>query len=154
MKHYVMGFAFTPNMQRVLLIKKKRPDWQAGKWNGIGGHIEPGESPKDAMMREFTEECGLRIPNRHWTHTLTIVSDVSTLFVFKTTCDLRGAYIAEDQEVNDFSVWKLPDNAIDNLLWMVPMQLGVIGWPVFMYERQPFFWHHGKFPAYHKECKP
>ena len=36
---YVMGLIFDTT-DRVLLIKKKRPTHQVGKWNGLGGKVE------------------------------------------------------------------------------------------------------------------
>jgi 8-oxo-dGTP diphosphatase len=45
---------------RVLLIHKKR-GLGAGKINGPGGRIEPGESPCDAAVREVHEELGVRV---------------------------------------------------------------------------------------------
>lgn len=65
MKHYVLGFAFDSD-SRVALIKKARPDWQAGRWNGIGGKVEEGETSKEAMAREFAEETGVLIEYPHW----------------------------------------------------------------------------------------
>lgn len=64
MKNYVVGFAFNDN--HVLLIEKKRPSWQKGSYNGIGGHIEEGETPKAAMVREFEEECGIASMEKDW----------------------------------------------------------------------------------------
>ncbi|MBI3299692.1 MAG: 8-oxo-dGTP diphosphatase [Elusimicrobia bacterium] len=43
---------------RVLLIKKKR-GMGAGKWNGPGGKLEPGESAAAAAGRETREETGV-----------------------------------------------------------------------------------------------
>lgn len=63
MKRYVLGFAFN-NSGHVLLIRKQKPDWQRGKWNGVGGSVEFGESIFDAMAREFNEETGLE--NDEW----------------------------------------------------------------------------------------
>jgi len=54
---YVAGFAVDYHNQTVALVRKARPAWQAGKLNGVGGHIEDGEEPLAAMRREFLEEA-------------------------------------------------------------------------------------------------
>ncbi len=59
MERYVVGFAFNENADSVLLVKKRRPRWMEGLLNGIGGRIEKGEKPLDAMNRECKEETGL-----------------------------------------------------------------------------------------------
>lgn len=55
MKRYVLGFCIDANLD-VLLIRKDRPEWQRGRLNGLGGHVEEGEAPSQAMQREFREE--------------------------------------------------------------------------------------------------
>lgn len=40
---------------------KKQDDINQGKWIGIGGKLEEGESPFECVMREFYEETGLHI---------------------------------------------------------------------------------------------
>lgn len=40
---------------------KKQNDMHAGKWNGLGGKFEPGESPEECVIREVCEESGLSI---------------------------------------------------------------------------------------------
>ena len=40
---------------------KKKNDMNHDKWLGIGGHIEPGETPMQCMLREAMEETGLRL---------------------------------------------------------------------------------------------
>lgn len=40
---------------------KKRNDMHAGKWNGLGGKLESGETPEECAIREVREESGLRI---------------------------------------------------------------------------------------------
>jgi len=66
MTDYVLGFAFNESMKQVVLVKKNRPDWQAGKYNGIGGKIEEGECATDAMVREFKEETNVYIKHVEW----------------------------------------------------------------------------------------
>lgn len=46
---------------KLLLQHKKLGKFGAGKWNGPGGKIEPGESPREAVIREVQEETGLVI---------------------------------------------------------------------------------------------
>lgn len=81
MKHYVLGFAFNHENQ-VLLIKKAKPDWQRGKWNGVGGSVESHETPLQAMIRECDEEAGLH---------LTAWSKIATL----TGMDTRKPWIMD-----------------------------------------------------------
>ena len=61
MTDYVVGFLFSEDRRRVALIRKTRPEWQAGLLNGIGGKVEQGEFPRQAMRREFLEEAGCDI---------------------------------------------------------------------------------------------
>ena len=42
---------------------KKKNDFHEGKWNGLGGKFEPGESPEECVIREVKEESGLLIKN-------------------------------------------------------------------------------------------
>jgi 8-oxo-dGTP diphosphatase len=42
---------------------KKENDMHEGKWNGLGGKFEAGESPEDCVIREILEESGLMIAN-------------------------------------------------------------------------------------------
>ena len=85
MQSYVAGFLFDVQGSHVALIEKQRPNWQKGQLTGIGGHIEKhtaecifhnpppcdiqnfepcncsGETPDQAMRREFKEETGVDI---------------------------------------------------------------------------------------------
>ena len=42
---------------------KKENDFHHGKWNGLGGKFEPGESPEECAIREIKEESGLSVKN-------------------------------------------------------------------------------------------
>jgi 8-oxo-dGTP diphosphatase len=42
---------------------KKANDIHRGKWVGLGGKFEPGESPEECVIREVYEESGLTVIN-------------------------------------------------------------------------------------------
>lgn len=46
---------------KILLLhrNKKENDMHAGKYNGLGGKFEPGETPENCARREILEESGL-----------------------------------------------------------------------------------------------
>lgn len=45
---------------KILLINREFPVWM-GVWNGVGGKLEEGESPRESIIREVYEETGLLI---------------------------------------------------------------------------------------------
>lgn len=50
------------NDQTLMLHRvKKKNDMHEGKWNGLGGKVENGESPEECAIREIKEESGLTV---------------------------------------------------------------------------------------------
>ena len=49
--------------EKVLMLyrNKKEKDVHEGKWNGLGGKVEVGETPLQCVIREVYEESGLRL---------------------------------------------------------------------------------------------
>jgi 8-oxo-dGTP diphosphatase len=47
--------------ERFLLIRRAEGILAAGAWCFVGGGVEPGEDPHDAVIREFHEEVGGRV---------------------------------------------------------------------------------------------
>ena len=54
---------YTENNGRWLMMHrvKKSEDENAGKWIGLGGHLQDGESPEECVRREVREEAGLEL---------------------------------------------------------------------------------------------
>ncbi len=46
---------------RVLMTQRPAKTHLAGKWEFPGGKVEKGEDPKDTVVRECLEECGIQI---------------------------------------------------------------------------------------------
>jgi 8-oxo-dGTP diphosphatase len=45
-----------------MVYRNKKPnDIHQGKWNGLGGKFEAGESPEECVIREVREETGFHI---------------------------------------------------------------------------------------------
>ncbi len=47
----------------LILRRGATAPWKPGTWNLPGGHVDPGETPYQAAIRECDEEAGLRVSN-------------------------------------------------------------------------------------------
>jgi len=56
-----LGYVLSPDRERVLLIHRnaREHDQHLGKYNGLGGKIEPDEDVVTGMRREIFEEAGI-----------------------------------------------------------------------------------------------
>lgn len=124
---YVAGFAFNQAKTDVLLIRKNRPDWQAGKWNAIGGHIEPGESPRNAMRREFREESGLEVYS--WNDLCALRGEGFVVhFFYAENVDIRDSCSMTDELVAAFPVGAVTCFSyptLPNVPWLLAMALSL-----------------------------
>lgn len=59
----------------MLYRNKKKDDPNEGKWIGVGGKFEPGETPDECMLREVREETGLTPASYHFCGVIHFVSD-------------------------------------------------------------------------------
>ncbi len=117
MNAYVVGFL--RENDKILLIKKNRPAWQAGKLNGIGGHIEVGETPNEAMVREFAEEAGLKILD--WFKSAVMLGQDWIVHVFYAYGPVHQAMSVTSENVLVVRIDRLPANVLPNLRWLIPL---------------------------------
>lgn len=119
---YVLALLLTPDRGHVVLARKTRPAWQAGRVNALGGKLLPGETPAAAARREVREEAGVDIAD--WEEVLVWDDPVYRMHVMRAEHELAAmARTAEDQEVFLAPVAALPENVIDNLRWIIPLAL-------------------------------
>jgi 8-oxo-dGTP diphosphatase len=148
---YVVGLLFNERNYDVVLINKLHPEWQKGKYNGVGGKIErknqnhtcydiicdvsgfdpcccPYESPFEAMRREFCEEAGLDIET--WKE-FAILKDGYNfeLHCFYTYMDFETFYTAVTKTDEHIKFCTQEDldwlPLITNLRWMIPMAMSM-----------------------------
>ncbi|MFW5713535.1 MAG: GNAT family N-acetyltransferase [Brevefilum sp.] len=65
-----LTLCFLLHNEDVLLLHRRFPPNQ-GLWNGVGGHILPGETPREAVIREVAEETGFQITDPEFAGLLT-----------------------------------------------------------------------------------
>ena len=75
MKNTTLCYVEQDGKYLMLLRNKKKQDENAGKWIGVGGKFEEGESPQDCLLREVQEETGLRLTQYRFRGIVTFVSD-------------------------------------------------------------------------------
>lgn len=123
MNNMVCGMLITADLKRVALILKNRPGWQKGRLNGIGGHIESGETPMMAMIREFREETGVEI--KRWTHFCSLAGHDWNVewyksfgyYDLKSTTDEKVQWHTVEYVVSQNSI------VIPNVRWLLLMAL-------------------------------
>ena len=56
-----LGYVLSPDRQRVLMVHRnaRADDQHLGKYNGLGGKLEPDEDVLACMRREIREEAGI-----------------------------------------------------------------------------------------------
>lgn len=125
MLNYVAGFLFSQDLTHVVLLEKQSPAWQKGLFNGVGGKIEEGESPVQAMVRECEEETGVSISENNWTCYAHLTKpNYFELDVFFAISDLTfSAKTTEKEHVHILKLDDIPNNIIPNLKWLIPMAL-------------------------------
>ena len=122
---YVCGFAFDSVFKdRVVLIQKNRPEWQAGKLNGVGGKIEEFDlHPLNAMIREFKEETGVDITD--WNIFCEYESKDFIVYFFVTFTELMyDVKSITDEQIKILSINDTYfSDTLPNLKWLIPLAL-------------------------------
>lgn len=91
MKTMMLSLLFLRRDNEVLLAMKKR-GFGTGRWNGVGGKIDPDETVEQAMIRECQEEIG--VTPTHYSQVGTILFD--EYFKDEPTLMNVSIYIADE----------------------------------------------------------
>ncbi len=96
---------------------KKENDYHHGKWNGLGGKFEPGESPEECAVREVKEESGLNAKSIKMKGFITfpIFDGIEDWYVFLFVID---DYDGEKIDSNEGNLEWIPNEELINInLW-------------------------------------
>lgn len=96
---------------------KKEQDENAGKWVGVGGKLEPGESPDACLVREVKEETGFTLHGWRFRGVVSFLSDIyeaEQMFLFTSDafsgvlheCDEGELAWVEKEKVPGLPLWE------------------------------------------------
>ena len=116
MKDTTLCYIEKDNKYLMLNRSNKKNDGSQGKWMGIGGHFEEGESPYDCVVREAMEETGLTLISPQYRAIVTFNSDkYETEQMHLFTCkDFTGNLVESDEgslkwidkeKLSDLNMW-------------------------------------------------
>jgi len=120
----------------VFLVKKnpRRANmaWQRDLWNGVGGGVNPGESPYDASKREWREETTIE-PNHFQGWRCFAVETGRNYQLYCFRADVAANFLSTDtwpkyNDANEMMAWlNMADmdkhHVLGNLRWMLPLAL-------------------------------
>lgn len=127
---FVLGFLFNIDCTKVILIRKEKPYWQKGFYNGVGGKVQEGELPIEAMRREFREETGVDI--FYWKYFGYIYDFDNKISLFTSLCQTDSfVEIFVSNKTEELVAEIFLDNIktipiVYNLHWLIPMAREII----------------------------
>jgi mutator protein MutT len=116
---------FLKKGNQVLLAMKKR-GFGEGKWNGVGGKLEPGETIEQALIRECQEEIDVT-PTNYWpVAELDFTQDATTdpwhMYGYVYLCDAWDGKPRETEEMAPrwYDIDSIPYEAMwdDDKYWL------------------------------------
>lgn len=104
------------NQYLMLHRTKKANDVNHGKWIGIGGKFEHGESPMECLEREVKEEASQNLKSAVFRGIVTFIyADLEPMYIFLYTGQLENNEVGQTKE-GDLA-WVDKDKIFDLTLW-------------------------------------
>ena len=91
---------------KILLTQRRAQDSLGGYWEFPGGKVEKGEDPRQAVVRECREECGIEVEVEEIFEVLFLSGSERDLLLLFYRCRWRSGNVAH-LEVQDH-VWCSP----------------------------------------------
>lgn len=101
----------------MLFRNKKANDPNQGKYIGVGGHIEKGETRRQCINREVKEETGFQIQKAHYEGYIDFINDIypcERMYLYRVTsfsgeqkpCDEGELFWIKKEEVLSLNLWE------------------------------------------------
>jgi 8-oxo-dGTP diphosphatase len=162
MKLATLCYVMNKNNKTTLMIHriKKENDYHEGKWNGLGGKFEAGESPEECAIREIKEESGLLVksPRMRGFITFPNFDQVDDWYVFIFTADEYKGELIDSPEgklewipndkVTELNLWGGDKIFLE---WLYPDRLArqpKVGKPAGGFFSAKFNYENGKYKDY------
>jgi len=116
------GIMLARSTGRLLLAQRSHKVLQPGTWGTIGGAIDPGENPEEAVVREMREELGFHANE----------ADLYLCYVFRdtrTSFTYHNYLVLVDEEFQPTMNWEVSEHAwIEFGQWPSPLHFGMEAW--------------------------
>lgn len=122
---------------KILLIKRANTGYEDGSYSFVAGHLEKGETLKEALARELEEEIGIK----------TNINDIQVVCVlnrqeknneridfFMKTSNWRGVISNKELDKCDDVSWFDIDNIPENTIYYIKIAIEKIRAGIFYYE--------------------
>jgi isopentenyldiphosphate isomerase len=100
------------NKKRELFLQKRAStkDLLPGKWDSsVGGHVNPGETPEEALRRETEEELGMKAVNFRFRKKYIWESSRERELVYSFTASSYETPVINPDEIDEGRFWSLAE---------------------------------------------
>ena len=125
-----------------ILVAMKKRGFGAGKWNGVGGKLDEGESIEQALVRECQEEIGVTPISWKQVAELDFVQDATTdpwhMYVHAFISDDWEGEPVESEEMRPewFNITDIPYSEMwdDDQFWLPMVLAGQLVYGAFVFD--------------------
>ena len=132
---YTLALIFSKTADAVLLIKKKKkPVHHIGKYNGLGGGIDLGETSLECVAREVKEEAGITLVEASFDKFAVTQSPNWSIDCYRAFIDGLDEFKALNIDEGLVEVIHLNEldeiPKVTNLLWLIELALDLDRWRI------------------------